>query len=189
VQEIITDFFVQETCIFSGQNSNLWRLLKQKKELRFRFIATYPQLLRVKAVNHPELLAPTSPLTKVYTKLQASTLGARWAAQQVVFDELQEHDTRRAEAEAADLEERVAKRLARLGIRAKALKGRPVPSVSVDMSVAAFDASTEARIRSPRLLRKRSGRYLSITRFATARYTTRRSARSTTSCFRLFSSF
>ena len=142
VQEIITDFFVQETCIFSGQNNNLWRLLKQKKELRFRFVASYPQLLRDKAVNLPELLAPTSPLTKVYTKLQASTLAARWAAQQVGFDEQQEHDTRRAEAEAADLEERVAKRLARLGIRAKALKARASPSASVDLSVAVFDAST-----------------------------------------------
>jgi hypothetical protein len=52
VQEIITDFFVQETCIFSGQNNNLWRLLKQKKELRFRFVATNPQLLRDFMYHH-----------------------------------------------------------------------------------------------------------------------------------------
>jgi len=89
VQDICQEFFVQETSIFSGQKSNLRRLLKEKKELRLRFVASYPQLLRDKAVSHPELLVPTSAQSKVYTKLQASTLAATWAAQQAGFDALQ----------------------------------------------------------------------------------------------------
>ena len=87
LQEIINDFFVSETCVFSGQSRNLRRLLRTKKELRCRFIASYPQLLREKAAISPELLRPTSHLATRYTKLQASALAAVWAAKQPGFSE------------------------------------------------------------------------------------------------------
>ena len=91
--------------------------------------------------NHPDLLIPTSKSSKTYAKLQTSAFAAVWTAQQADFDELLEHDGCRAEAEAAEYEGCLAKKLARPGIRSQA------PNVSivtayVDLSVAAFDAST-----------------------------------------------
>ena len=41
LQEIINAFFVSDTCAFSGQSRNLHRLLRTKKELKCRFIASY----------------------------------------------------------------------------------------------------------------------------------------------------
>ena len=138
LQEIINDFFVSETCVFSGQSRNLRRLFRTKKELRCRFIASYPQLLREKAAISPELLRPTSHLATRYTKLQASALAAVWAAKQPGFSEQREYDSRRVEVDDAELDERVSRRLARLGIRNKVAKVLPKLQ---NRSVAGFDAS------------------------------------------------
>ena len=116
LQDIIVDVFNENMGVFSGAARKTRRLLKSRTELLQFFFALLPQLLRAKAAALPEL-SRAGPRINEYTKLQANTLAAQWAADQKGFDGVVEVETRLAAARKYDLDKLVAKRLAVLGIR------------------------------------------------------------------------
>jgi len=93
MQELIVDFFNENTSVFSGATRKTRRLLSSRTELLQRFFALLPQMLRAKAATHPEL-SRAGHLAKQYTALQANTLAALWAAEQKGFDEVREVEER-----------------------------------------------------------------------------------------------
>ena len=107
MQELIVDFFTENTSLFSGARRKTRRLLMSRTELLQRFFALLPQLLRAKAASHPEL-ARAGHLAKQYTRLQANTLAALWAAERKGFGELCEVEERLAAAKKHDLDKLVA---------------------------------------------------------------------------------
>jgi hypothetical protein len=139
MQEIISDFFTENTSVFSGATRKTRRLLMSRTELLQRFFALLPQMLRAKSVLHPEL-SHAGRLTKHYTALQANMLAAAWAAEQKDFEEVREAEERLAAAKQHDLDKLVAKRLAVLGIRAASV--RKPARATLDRSVGGFDPSS-----------------------------------------------
>ena len=135
VQEIIEEFFESETSVFSGATRTR-KLLIPKTTLLQRFSAKYPELLRGKATQSPELLKPGRH-SKHYTLFQAGCRAATWAAHQAGFDEKKEFDTRLDAAVQRDLDLLVNKRLRNLGIRTSPVERRA--STKVDLSVEGFD--------------------------------------------------
>jgi len=93
VQELIVDFFNENTSVFSGATLKTRRLLQSRTEWLQRFFALLPQMLRAKVVGHPEL-SRAGHFAKQLTAMQANTLAAMWAAEQKGFDEVREVEER-----------------------------------------------------------------------------------------------
>jgi len=124
--------------VFSGAMRKTRRLLKTRTKLLQRFYALLPQLLRAKAVAHPDLPL-AGHCAKEFSSLQANVKAALWAAEQKGFDEMVEVETRLAAAKKHDLDKLVAKRLAALGIHTKPVQ-KPARA-KADRSVDGFDVS------------------------------------------------
>jgi len=120
MQEIVVDFFTENTSVFSSATRKTRRLLMSRTELLQRFFALLPQMLRAKSAAYPELLH-VDHLAKHYTAIQANT---SWAAEQKGFDEVHEAEERLAAAKQHDLDKLAAKWLAALGIRAAPVRLR-----------------------------------------------------------------